>query len=202
MLRRAPIVLLSEEAKKAKVLLMDGGMGEELFLRGLPDDRKTWSSQALLNPVHHSLVKQIHKDMILSGSCMITTNNFAVVRATFKEGGDKVVAELTSIAGQLAVEARNETKFKDSVRILGSLPPLNGCYRPDLVLPPEQCHVQYEVILKALLPYVDGIICETLSSTSEMLAAVSAVLAQPAAVELPLLASWSVGRNVILVAHV
>jgi hypothetical protein len=31
MLRRAPIVLLSEEAKKAKVLLMDGGMGEKNF---------------------------------------------------------------------------------------------------------------------------------------------------------------------------
>jgi hypothetical protein len=43
----------------------------------------------------------------------------------------------------------------------GSLPPLNGCYRPDLVLPPEQCHVQYEGKYSSLLQFSFYILLNT-----------------------------------------
>eukprot|EP01134_Creolimax_fragrantissima_P006169 CFRG6169T1 len=171
-----------------KVVLLDGGMGEELFRRGMPDDRKLWSAQAVYNPKWHELLKDIHASWIKAGSRIITTNNFSITNEVGFTNDE--VSTLTATAARLAVEARDSTD--PTVRVWGSLPPLNGCYRPDLVLPEEVCTLQYSVMLKSLVPYVDGIICETLSSVTEMKSAVGAVLQFEDANRLPISCSWTV----------
>ena len=42
------------------VLLLDGGTGEELLRRGMPDDRTTWSALAVSDPHYHTLLKDVH----------------------------------------------------------------------------------------------------------------------------------------------
>jgi len=43
------------------IFLLDGGTGEELFRRGMPDDRKTWSAKAVVEPKYHKVLKDVHK---------------------------------------------------------------------------------------------------------------------------------------------
>ena len=45
------------QSSKEESLLLDGGTGEELFLRGVPDDRKIWSATAIVHEKYHSIVE-------------------------------------------------------------------------------------------------------------------------------------------------
>lgn len=65
------------------VELLDGGSGEELFVRGLPDDRKHWSALAIIEPRYHPLLKAVHKSFIDVGANYITTGNYAIVPGVF-----------------------------------------------------------------------------------------------------------------------
>ena len=46
------------QSSKEESLLLDGGTGEELFLRGVPDDRKIWSATAIVHEKYHSIVEE------------------------------------------------------------------------------------------------------------------------------------------------
>ena len=162
-------------------LLLDGGTGEELFARGVPDDRQIWSAIALRSAAYHETLKSVHKDFIKAGSRFVTCNNFGVTPGV--GFSTEEMKELTIKAGRLAYEARQEamakTKDKDGyndVMIMGSLPPLVESYRPDKVMEREQGIAVYQTILSCLDEYVDVWLAETLSSSEEVCMAVSAVV--------------------------
>lgn len=174
---------------KSEVLLLDGGTGEELFARNVPDDRKIWSAIALRDVVHHETLKSVHKDFIKSGSRCVTCNNFGVTPGV----GFSVeeLKELTTRAGRLAYIAREEAMAelkttvvdKDddvsntyTIILMGSLPPLVESYRPDKVMEREHGIEVYRTILSCLDEYVDVWLAETLSSSEEVCMAVSAVV--------------------------
>ena len=72
----------------------------------------------------------------LAGADIITTNTYGVIRVDLaKIGIEGRFAELTRLACRLAVEARDLAGKK---AIAGSLPPLRGSFRPDLVGPIEE----------------------------------------------------------------
>lgn len=168
---------------KSGVLLLDGGTGEELFARNVPDDRKIWSAVALRDVAHHETLKSVHKDFIKAGSRCVTCNNFGVTPGV---GFDtEELQELTKRAGMLAYKAREELKIVDedengfdstTVMIMGSLPPLVESYRPDKVMEREKGVEVYKTILSCLDEYVDVWLAETLSSSEEVCMAVSAVV--------------------------
>ena len=168
---------------KSGVLLLDGGTGEELFARNVPDDRKIWSAVALRDVAHHETLKSVHKDFIKAGSRCVTCNNFGVTPGV---GFDtEELQELTKRAGMLAYKAREELKIVDedengfdstTVMIMGSLPPLVESYRPDKVMEREKGVEVYKTILSCLDEYVDVWLAETLSSSEEVCIAVSAVV--------------------------
>jgi S-methylmethionine-dependent homocysteine/selenocysteine methylase len=155
----------------AHVTLLDGGLGEECFRRGVPDDRKIWSARALVDARYHEIVRQVHVDFLLAGSRYITTANYAVTPGV---GLSDRLDELTRLAGRLAVEARQraEALGHPGARISGSLPPLVESYRPDLVLPHDEGVKHYERIARALQPSVDVYLAETMSSVAEALSAI------------------------------
>ena len=53
------------------------------------------------------------------------------------------------------------------VLIAGSLPPLRGSFRPDLVGPSEEIEIAYQEQAGLLAPHVDLLLCETMSSAAE-----------------------------------
>ena len=58
------------------VLFLDGGTGEELFRRGVPDDRKIWSATAVVKSEHHETLRGVHRSYVEAGSAMITANSY------------------------------------------------------------------------------------------------------------------------------
>ncbi|TMW62521.1 hypothetical protein Poli38472_005139 [Pythium oligandrum] len=147
---------------RRRIELLDGGTGEELFRRGMPDDRKIWSAGALVHPEHHELLVDVHGSFLRAGSDFITCNNYGVTPGvSFSE---EEIVKYCDVAGRLAQRARAS---KPSSRICGSLPPLLESYRPDRLVEFDDGLHLYSVIGSALRPYVDLFLGETLSTVEE-----------------------------------
>ncbi|MGF1508406.1 MAG: homocysteine S-methyltransferase family protein [Myxococcota bacterium] len=170
-------------------LLLDGGMGQELAARGIDTTSNgLWSAQALIT--RPETVVAVHRDFIDAGADVITTNTYATTRRRLDAGGEGDAFErLNRAAGTLAARARDESGR--SVRIVGSLPPLHGSYRPDRVRLIEELEPLYREQAEVLAPYVDGFLCETMSTISEALAAARGA----ASTGLPVWVSWTVADD-------
>ncbi len=177
---------------KNSVEILDGGTGEELQRLGLPDDRKIWSARALVDAQYHDLVRRVHQNFIRAGAGYITTNNYAV---TPNCGLGDRLEELTALAGQLAIDARDKC-IKEGyppVKICGCLPPLGESYRPDLILPRDISLNYYGRIAMTLRPFVDIFLAETMSCLAEATFALEAAIA--VSPDLPLWVSWTVQQD-------
>ncbi len=145
-------------------VLLDGAMGRELRFRGVPISDTIWSANALL--VAPEIVRQVHQDYIFAGADIITTNTYGLIRRDLaKVGLENQFSELNALACALACEARKVTD--NNVLIAGSLPPLRGSFRPDLVAPFEDITPLYQEHAELLAPHVDILLCETMSSAIE-----------------------------------
>ena len=145
-------------------LLLDGGMGRELFFRGVEILETIWSAGALIHAPE--VVRRIHEDYIAAGADIITTNTYGVIRSDLaKEGLTDRFAELNRLACTLAIQARE--KSSKPVLIAGSLPPLRGSFRPDRVGPAGEIGPLYREQAEILAPHVDMFLCETMSSAAE-----------------------------------
>lgn len=156
-------------ATLGRVELLDGGTGEELFRRGLPDDRKIWSAAALVHPHHHALLTDVHASFLHAGADYITCNNYGVTPGVGFSEQDMV--KYADLAGRLANAARDqvaaETNDTTNKQICGSLPPLLESYRADRVTEFNEGVHLYSVLGSALSPHVDMFLAETLASIAE-----------------------------------
>lgn len=171
------------------VVLLDGGMGQELRRRSTAGDGPLWSAQVLIDAPE--IVLAVHEDFIRAGARIITTNSYATTRPrmTVAGIGDRV-AELNRAAGELARQARDTCG--EAVLIAGSLPPLYGSYRPEQVRPFAEIEPLYREQAEILAPYVDLFICETMSSADEARVAATAAAASGK----PVWVAWTVEDSV------
>jgi len=175
---------LSERLQRAEPIILDGATGTELERRGVATRLPLWSAGALLRAP--ALVGRIHRDYAGAGAEALTANTFRTQRRTLaREGlGDRAAA-LTALAVRLAREA--SAGSPSTPLVLGSDPPLEDCYRPDLV-PNEAAlaseHAEHCANLAAA--GVDAILCETHNSLREACAAARAA----SATGLPVLVSF------------
>jgi S-methylmethionine-dependent homocysteine/selenocysteine methylase len=173
------------------VLLLDGGMGQELVRRGVAASDRLWGARALLDAPE--AVREIHAAYLDAGADVITTNTYSTSPPALEQSG---VAErfgaLNETAGRLAIEAR-EAHGRD-VLIAGSLPPLGGSYRPDQVGDDLWMVDNYRRMAEALAPFVDLLIAETLSTSAEARAAASAAVS----VARPIWIGWTVDADGVL----
>jgi S-methylmethionine-dependent homocysteine/selenocysteine methylase len=117
---------------------------------------------------------------------MITTNNYTVVpgyyRKAFADWEDRISKD-SETAARLAVEARKQAGAEQSVRVLGSLPPMAESHRPDLAAAfianegEEFVIKTYRAIGEALLRGgpVDCFLAETMNSWEEAHCAIEGV---------------------------
>lgn len=152
-------------ASEGTPILLDGGMGQEIYNRGGKGGYGEWAVAAL----HEGpdLVREIHRDYIVAGADVITTNTYGTTRARMKAVGmeDRFVSLLRT-AGQLACDARAKTG-RDGVRIAASLPPLEASYVSEFELSYEETKEQFAEMMNLLDPYVDIYLGETLSTSFE-----------------------------------
>lgn len=160
-----------------KILILDGGTGEELFRQGVPDDRKIWSATALVHESYHDVLKGVHQSFLLAGADAITTNSYGVVPGVgFSE---KDITRYGRLAGDIArqsvTELQASTKGTQRMLVLGSLGPLVESYRPDKIMEHSSGVTAYERMVCALQPSVDVFLAETMSSVEESMQAIEAV---------------------------
>lgn len=171
--------LLSQHIERLKSsphqsLLLDGGTGEELFLHGVPDDRKIWSATAIVHEKYHSTVEQVHRSFIEAGSQAITTNSYGIIPGVGFKDGDEV-KRLTGIAGAIGRRAVTNSDGTSSALVLGSLGPLVESYRADLIMNHDDGVRCYRYAIEGLNPYIDLYLAETMSCTAEACQVVDAL---------------------------
>ena len=167
------------------LVVLDGGMGQELINRKASAQGVLWSAKALFD--FPEVVQAVHEDYIRAGADVITTNSYSCIRNNFEaEGLVHRLGEMNRLAADLAHRARDNCG--QSVLIAGSMGPQNGSYRPDLVGSYEETVALYREQAEFLAPHVDFFICETLSCLVEARAAVAAATSTGKAVWL----SWSI----------
>lgn len=146
------------------ITILDGGMSRELMRLNAPFKQPEWSALSLYEKP--SAVQQVHEEFITAGAQVITTNSYAVV--PFHIGEQRFQADgkmLADLAGRLAKSAvENHKDFP--VRIAGSLPPMFGSYRADLIEKDRFKEIA-QPIIDGLSPYVDFWLCETQSAIIE-----------------------------------
>ena len=181
---------LPERVRRGPPLLLDGATGTELEARGVRSELPLWSTHALLEAP--AVLASIHRDYARAGAEALSAASFRTQRRTLERAGlGPRAAELCAQAVALARRAGGD------VYVLGSAPPLEDCYRPDLV-PDDQSlrreHGEHASNLAAA--GADAILAETHNSAREARAAVGAA----AAVGLPAIASFVCGADACLLS--
>lgn len=163
-------------------------MGQELINRGVGGHGTLWAAGALLDSPQ--TVMEVHLDYIAAGADIICTNTYSTTRPVLGEAGlEDRFESLNRLACELAMEARDRSGRR--VRIAGSLPPFGESYRPDLVGPREAIEPMYREMALLLAPYVDLLLCETMSSAEEACAAAAGA----AAAGKPVWVAWTLADD-------
>ena len=160
------------------VLILDGALGTELERRGIPTPEPFWSAEALLSDDGRSAIRDIHEAYLRSGADIITANTFrSNLRASEKRGiGDRAEA-ITTMAVELAVEARNRVG-DGAAWVAGSISPVEDCFSPWLV--PDEDALRREHTLAATWlanAGADLILVETMNRIDEARIATEAAVA-------------------------
>ena len=158
-----------------EVVLLDGGMGQELLKRSKLPAHPLWSAHVLMK--EPKLVERLHIDFIEAGARVITLNTYSATPERLeRDGAEGMFSEIQNKAVEVANRARDYCNISD-VKIAGCLPPLYGSYKPESVPPLEECIERYQIISNKQAPHVDLFICETMSSIKEAEAAITATQA-------------------------
>lgn len=165
-------------------ILADGGMGTLLYQHGVPFGR----SFDELNLSSPDLVRSVHQEYLRAGAELIETNTFGANRARLEGfGHDHKVRQINIQGAKLAREAR-EIEGKPAF-VAGSIGPLGQTLAPIGNVTVAQARSVFIEQTEGLLEGgVDVIIIETMSSLTELIAAVQAVRETT---DLPLIAEMS-----------
>ncbi|PLX95727.1 MAG: homocysteine S-methyltransferase [Desulfuromonas sp.] len=145
------------------ITLLDGGMGQELLARSSAKPTGLWSTQFLLDAPE--LIHAVHRDYFLAGADIATANSYALHRDRLQPFGiEDRFADLHRQACQLAVSARDE---HGSGLVAGALGPTGWSYRPDLAPLADEAAELFAEIARLQDPYVDLLLCETMSSVDQ-----------------------------------
>ncbi len=171
-----------------RVVLLDGGMGQELFDRGACEPGPIWSAQALFdNP---DMVGDLHADFLHAGADVIITNTYSTTPYRFAEFVPDVPVE-TMISVAVDQAKRAAAAVNRDVVIAGSLPPFRSTYLPENVAPYDVLLPDYTFMAEQLAPHVDLLICETMTTLGEALAARDGA----ASVGLPVWVGWTLQNH-------
>lgn len=155
-----------------KVILLDGGMGQELLRRWGGEPTPLWSAEIMLN--EPELVCDLHLDYIHAGAQVLTLNTYSATPERLHR--HNAMDQFSSIH-QSAISAAQQAisvAEVEGVSIAACLPPLVASYRPDVSLPFEQSLETYRRLVELQAPAADLILCETMASVNDARAAATA----------------------------
>ncbi len=141
-----------------EIVLLDGGLGQELVRRSGDAPTNLWSTQVMVD--HPGMVSALHAVYFAAGASLATTNTYCVHHDRL-EGTDLRgrFHDLHRAALDEALKARPMGK-----RVAGSIGPLEASYRPDKHPAHDLAVARYGEVAREIGPSVDLIICETVAS--------------------------------------
>ncbi|MEO0635626.1 MAG: homocysteine S-methyltransferase family protein [Pseudomonadota bacterium] len=155
----------------AEIVLLDGGMGQELIRRRGAPASALWSAAVLAD--QPELVGSVHRDFIDANAKVIVANSYAITRPRLaRNAAAERFEELQIRALDIAEQA---CRGAEGVVIAGGLSPLTGSYQPGSTLPFEECVKQYSEIVALQRDRVDLFIAETMCTADEALSALEAI---------------------------
>lgn len=154
------------------ILVMDGGMGQELVGRSKATPTGLWSTQIMID--HPELVREIHDDFFAAGAEVATVNSYAIHRDRLgPEGIEDRFEELHQLACEIACRSRDA--FGSGI-VAGSLGPLGWSYSHDGAPPAERATELYDEICRIQADFVDVFLIETIASIEQARAAMAGAL--------------------------
>ncbi len=142
------------------IQILDGAIGTELISRGLRLDGPDWSARAVTEAP--ALLAEVHADYARAGATLHTANTFRTQPRVLGERWKDALGAAVRIARDAVPVGHT---------ILGSVAPIEDCYRPDLS-PGEAARPEHREVAAALAAAgCDVILCETFADEREALAA-------------------------------
>ena len=149
------------------IVVLDGGMGQELVHRAGDKPTPLWSTQVMID--HPGMVAAVHADYRAAGATVHTANTYAILR-------DRL--EGTGLEDQFAdLHLAAIAEAQGSGVIAGALGPIGASYRADLVPAHDQAVAIYAEIVELQAPRVDLFIAETVVSVAHARAVLEAAAA-------------------------
>lgn len=154
----------------ANIVLLDGGMGQELIARSANPPSPLWSARVMLD--EPEIVEAVHRDYVNAGAKVLTLNSYSATPERLARDADVTLFEpLQAKAVELARAAKAD---HGDVKIGGCLPPLFGSYHPENAPDEGTCLETYRQVVALQKDHVDVFITETLGCLREVRAAVRA----------------------------
>ena len=114
-----------------KIVLLDGGMGQELIKRSGQKPTPLWSARVLLdNP---ELVQELHSDFIKAGAQVISLNNYTATPFRLRRDASIDLFDEIHQSAKTVAKAAKINSGKENIKIAGSLGPVVASYKPELV---------------------------------------------------------------------
>ncbi len=142
------------------IVLLDGGVGQELLHRAGDRPTPLWATQVMLE--HPGLLQTVHEDYFAAGASLATSNNYSIHRDRLARAG--MEQDFASLHAAALAEAHAARATHGAGRIAGSIGPLVTSYRPDTHPPHDRAVPLYAEVAEILAPQVDLILCETVAS--------------------------------------
>lgn len=149
-----------------KAQILDGAIGTELISRGVELRAPQWSAIAIHDAP--DVLGDIHRDYANAGATLHIANTFRTQPGAY--GADWVDALRSAV--RIAREA-----LPAGCTLLGSIAPVEDCYRPELSPGAAARSVHQEVAAALAAAGCDALLCETHSNAAEALAASEAAIA-------------------------
>ena len=158
-----------------EIVLLDGGVGQEIYKRAGKPPHPMWASKVMMS--RPEIVKEVHQDFIRAGSKVITVNSYTSTPTRLKRDGRlEWFEELQTQALTIAADAIKELGAEASdVQVAGCLPPLVASYTANDRSFAE-IRQEYQQIVALQKPSVDLFLIETISNIKEARAAIEVAL--------------------------
>lgn len=144
------------------IVLLDGGMGQELVHRAGDRPTPLWSTHVMME--HPGLVEAVHRDFFSAGATVATTNTYAIHHDRLMDAGQSVKFE--ELHKTALAEAEAARSAHGSGRIAGSIGPLRASYRPDLHPVSRVAVPLFAEVAELIAPSCDLLILETVASVA------------------------------------
>ena len=151
---------------KSNIILIDGGMGQELIHRSKVKPDGLWSARVMID--NFDLVVDLHRDFIKAGAEAITLNSYSITPQKLKRYNlEELFIPLQKSAIKAAVEAQTSLSVEKQIKIIGCLPPLVMSYKTSIGMDKDEAKETYKKIIEIQEPHVEILCCETVCSIEE-----------------------------------